>query len=566
MVEISDRSSSFGFVSAAGVRRGARALADVSAAAGSKVELTQASLRPQANDLQQLGSRVGQMAVALNGIEEARGIVRTSELSQSLQLATRRAVNRMLQAESLVNARMNTGVIGAPGNEERTVASALSSSLRDDTSGGAIARVLANAIGGANQKKPTPFSILATAATSSRKLGDIFDRTLPTRVEAQGRATIGIDRRSLQAAADRVVIDPNDPDSFIATARIVDAGRPSRSNEGFIVRASTGPTNGLIAIDLSDPNGEDTRLATADISGGDGSDVIFLSGANDARIRAGGGNDFVVADGNTQIFGGAGDDVLVGNYVFGEDGDDVLFGNTLAMGGAGNDRITMFSIDPENDGDGLAFGGDGDDIIIGEVRISADGGDGNDAISLRAGGFASGGAGNDTLTSFGDATLEGGAGNDDIMLLGTGRIDAGDGDDDITATFYATVKGGKGNDIVRMNTGGIYQYAKGDGFDRVLIGAATTGRLEDWAKTNRVEMSGFARGDVDIFVGENDVTIVSRDPDGPQDPQRRDRLTVTRTLPGDALDIVFTKDGKTQTVSIRGTTQTLGPLNNVLPA
>ncbi len=316
----------------------------------------------------------------------------------------------------------------------------------------------------------------------------------------------------------------------------------------------------MIALDLSDPNGGDTRLATVDIDGGDGSDVIFLSGANDARIRAGAGNDYVTADGNTQIFGGTGDDMLTGNIVFGEEGSDVLFGSTLAIGGVGNDRITMFSLDPENTADGLAFGGDGDDIIIGESRISADGGEGNDAISLRAGGFASGGNGNDTLTAFDEATLEGGAGDDDIMLLAGGKVDAGEGNDQITATFYANVSGGKGDDVVRMNTGGVYQFAKGDGADRVLMGAATTGKVEDWAKTNRIELNGFARGDVDVFVSESDVAIFSRDPASP------DRLNVTRLIPGDAIDLVFIKDGKTQTLSIRGNTESLGELRPVITA
>lgn len=558
MVEISDRSASFGFVSAAGIRQGARALADVGAAAGQRLELTQANLRSQANNLTQLGGRVGQLALAANGIEEARGVVRSQDLSEALQLATRRSMNRMLQAESMVNARMNTGIAGARG--DATIATALASSMKLDGPGAAISRVLATALGGgASKAKVTPLSVIANAASAARKQGDIFDRQMPTRVEAQGKATIEVTRRALQAASDQVVIDPNDEDAFIPTVRVVDAGAPSSSNEGFVIKARTGDGGGMIALDLNDPGGEDTRLATVDIEGGDGSDVIFLSGANDARIRAGAGNDLVFADGDTQIFGGAGDDILTGNYVFGEDGDDVLFGNTLAVGGAGRDRITMFSIDPESDGGGLAFGGEGDDVIIGEVSISAEGGEGNDAISLRAGGFANGGSGDDTLTSFGDATLEGGAGKDDILLLSGGKIDAGDGDDDVTATFFSTVAGGKGNDVVRMNTGGVYQFAKGDGSDRVLIGAATTGRIADWGKTNRIELNGFGSADVSVLVSANDILIV------PRDATSGDRLSITRTIPGDAIDIVFTKDGKTQTLSVRGETEQLSSITDVLP-
>ncbi len=231
MVEISDRSFGYGFVSAAGVRQGARALADVGAAAGQRIDLTQANLRSQAANMQQLGNRVGQLAQAINGVEEARGVIRSQELSDSLQLATRRAVNRMLQAESLTNARRNGAQVG--NNPDANIATAIANALRnDDVAGAAIARILSvSAGGGANAPKVTPLTILANAASSARKLGDIFDRQLPTKVEAFGRASVEVSRRALQAQADRVVLNADDPDAFIPTARVVDAGNPSPSNE-----------------------------------------------------------------------------------------------------------------------------------------------------------------------------------------------------------------------------------------------------------------------------------------------------------------------------------------------
>lgn len=560
MVEISDRSFGYGFVTAAGVRQGARALADVGAAAGQKVELTQANVRTQANKVNGLAGRVAELAVAANGIEEARGVVRSQELSASLQLATRRAVNRMLQAEAQVNARISDNATLSIGGGAKTIAEALAAGGPKDGFDAAFARVLTAALGGvgARQPKVTPIQIIATAASAARKQGDIFDRTMPTRVEAGGRATVEVNRRSIEAQEDKVIIDPNDENAFIPIARIVGTGPPRSNNEGFVITARTGDLGGMVALDLNDPAEEDTRLATVDIEGGEGSDVVFLSGANDARIRVGAGNDFVVADGNTQIFAGAGDDVAVGNYVYGEDGNDVLFGNTLAMGGAGDDRITMFALDPENAPDGLAFGGEGNDIIIGDSRINADGGEGDDAITLRLGGFANGGAGNDTISAFDTATVEGGEGNDDIFMLGGGQVDSGAGDDSVTTTMYTTVKGGKGNDVIRMNAGGILQFAKGDGVDSIQLGATTSGRIEDWGKTNRIELSGFSRDDVEIRVGDIEIVIVSRD------PAVRDRLTITRSVPGDAVDIVFTKDDKTQTLSLQNGKQTLGALTNVV--
>jgi Ca2+-binding RTX toxin-like protein len=560
MVEISDRSPNSAFVTAAGVRQGARALSQVSQAAGREVELTQSNLRTQANNLNTLSNRVGQLAVALNGLEEARGIIRTGELSDALQRATKRSVNRLLQVESLANARAGSQPLGLSGGVSiADVVGSLSGS--DSSAGSAIIGALGNALRGGSARKPAPVSIFATAASAGRKFGDIFERQLPTNVQAQGRASVEITRRALEAAVGNVVIDPDDPEAVLPTVRVADAGVATRANEGFIVKARTGDNGGTVVLDLNDPGGEDTRLSTIDVAGGEGSDVIFLSGANNSLVRAGAGNDYVVSDGNAELYGGLGDDVVIGNHVFGEDGDDILFGNALAIGGTGDDRITMFatgSEDEENPVEGLAFGGDGDDIIIGEARINADGGEGNDAISLRAGGFANGGAGNDKLTAFSDATLEGGAGDDDILLLAGGKVDGGDGKDDITATFYATVSGGKGDDLVRMNTGGIYQFAKGDGADNVLMGSTLTGQVSDWNKTNRIELSGFARGDVDIFISTNDIQIISRD------PNVKDRINLTRSTPGDTVEIVFTKDNQTQTMTVSRTGETLGALTPVL--
>ncbi len=554
MVEISNRALGAGFIAAAGVRRGARTLSELSAAAGREVELTQANLRPQATDFNRVGQRVGQFSVAINGVEEARGIVRSAEVSEALQRANRIAVNRILQAESLANAQASSSVIGTGGTA--SIAQAVAASVKLEGPGAALANALASMLSGprgAGARKPAPLSIIANAASRLAGQGDIFERTLPTRVQAQGQASVEVARRSLEAREVSLVIDPATPGDTFPIARAADAGRPTSSNEGFVVKARTGDRGGTLVLDLSDPNGEDGRLATVDVTGGEGSDVIMVSGANDAEIRAGGGNDYVLAEGNAVLHGGAGDDILIGNIVYGEDGDDVLFGNALAVGGDGNDRITLFSLDEEAQG-GLAFGGDGDDIIIGESVANADGGQGNDAISLRRGGFAAGGTGNDTLTAFDIATLEGGEGNDDLLLFGGGEADGGAGDDDITAAFFSTVRGGTGNDIVRMNTGGIYRFSKGDGVDRVLMGSPLLGRVEDWGKVNRLEITDYAFADVEVLVSTNEIAIV------PRDPTSRDRLVVTRAQPGDPFELTFTKDARTQTVTVEKNALSPGPI------
>ncbi len=557
MVEISDRTAGSAFIAAAGVKRGARALSQLSAAAGREVELTQTSLRPQASNLGQLGARVADFAGAITSVEEARGIIRSEETTTALKKASQRAVNRILQVESLSNGRTGSATLGA--NGKASIADMVNSLTSGDSgAGAAIAKVLAKSLSSATGKQPTPLSIIATAATASKKIADIFDRTLPTQVIAQGKAQVEVSRRALEAQAWEIPIVADDPTAVLPAVRVVDAGRPTRSNEGFVVKASTGDKGGTLVLDVSDPNGEDGRLAMADVTGGNGSDVIFLTGANNATIKAGAGNDYVMADGKAVINGGEGDDILIGDVVFGDEGDDHLFGNTLAVGGAGNDRIVMFSLGEDEAPQGLAFGGEGDDIIIGEVSISADGGEGNDAITLRAGGFAGGGVGNDTLTSFTDATMEGGEGDDDMLMLGAGSMDGGAGNDIVTATNYATVAGGKGDDTIRMNAGGVYRFAKGDGNDQVLMGSVLSGKVEDWTKTNRIELTDFARSDVDIYLSANEILIVSRDPAVP------DRITMTRPAANDPFEVVFTKDGKTQTANFTGNNEVLGPLLPVL--
>ncbi len=250
MTEISDRSLSYGFIAAAGVRQGARALSNLSAAAGRDVDLTQVNLRTQAQNLNRVGIRVGNMAAALNGLEETRGVAKSLELSEALTRATRRAMNRLLQAESQANALSTPSPIGAGG--KATIASAVASSINDTSAGALVASVLSRSLQG-GAKKPTPLSVLANAAAAGRDQGDIFDRTLPTRIQASGAAQVEVRRRALEAQAATVVIDPSDPDAVLPTARVADAGRPTSSNEGFVVTARTGDRGGTLALDLTDP-------------------------------------------------------------------------------------------------------------------------------------------------------------------------------------------------------------------------------------------------------------------------------------------------------------------------
>ena len=210
------------------------------------ITTTQTNLRTQANKLTGLAGRVGEAAIALNGIEEARGIVRSADLSDALQRATKRAVNRLLTVESQSNARANSAPLGL--NGKTSIADIVGTLTNASSPGSAIVSALGKSLRGGNAKPTTPESIFATAATFNTQLGDIFGRALPTLVEAMGRADVEVKRRALEAKAGEVVIDPNDPAAVLPTVRVTDAGRASRSNEGFALRARTGDKGGTVVL------------------------------------------------------------------------------------------------------------------------------------------------------------------------------------------------------------------------------------------------------------------------------------------------------------------------------
>ncbi|MGR1579851.1 hypothetical protein ACSSNL_00145 [Thalassobius sp. S69A] len=112
--------------------------------------------------------------------------------------------------------------------------------------------------------------------------------------------------------------------------------------------------------------------APVTINSGAGDDLIDILADGDSQVDAGSGDDIVRTDGRTNINGGDGDDILESTYnpggwqndggtFDGGDGDDHLIahGDTQNMyGGAGNDTITA-----ENLRFGEYLGGEGDDTF-----------------------------------------------------------------------------------------------------------------------------------------------------------------------------------------------------------
>ena len=198
--------------------------------------------------------------------------------------------------------------------------------------------------------------------------------------------------------------------------------------------------------------------ASQTLDGGDGTDVVDLSGFNAvSMVLDGNGSDLSVglSDGGwlklvniENIIAGAGADTLVGNssanLILGGDGDDSIFGNDRAdtlLGGAGNDTV---------------YGGAGNDSI--------DGGDsGNDFVSYgtQSVGISAVFAASGTLTIVTDATntdlavnvenLTGSTGADTLTALDSiAHVLTGlDGNDSLTGGAAAeTLLGGAGSDTL----------------------------------------------------------------------------------------------------------------------
>ena len=199
-------------------------------------------------------------------------------------------------------------------------------------------------------------------------------------------------------------------------------------------------------------NGGNDRLSsgsfTSRIYGGEGDDTIFAGGSGEFQ-----------STGQQFAFGEAGDDTIYAgyqvidsdlrNYADGGDGDDNIFGGSgadILVGGTGNDRIDGFDFQtyhfPLGVDNDLIYGGDGDDFIEGKH--------GADRIL--------GGAGNDTIHG---SSLQPIDGVDD----GGDRILGQDGDDELFGGNDADkILGGNGNDRLLAYAGDDF-LSGGDGND-----------------------------------------------------------------------------------------------------
>ena len=247
------------------------------------------------------------------------------------------------------------------------------------------------------------------------------------------------------------------------------------------------------------------------LSGGAGDDTIYAATESDIGDAIAEGNDAGLNVPGGQVYGDAGDDILVG-----AERKDILVGGggrDLIIGGGGGDYIwgddgwagighlgRDFPVGVG--GPDWIYGGSGDDIIdAGAGDDYVDGGEGDDKIFGDSGSdVIFGGSGNDSLggqylginsPAAGDDYIDGGDGNDfiwgsagnDILLGGSGDDDIyGGGGDDV-------IEGGDGNDRIQGND------AHGGAGNDIVIGTPDADELYGDDGNDTLVGSGFISDD-----------------------------------------------------------------------
>lgn len=268
-----------------------------------------------------------------------------------------------------------------------------------------------------------------------------------------------------------------------------------------------------------------------------GSDLVVLSGVEEAKIIGGASDNLLDAMGFTgrvTMFGAAGADTLkggaAGDLLIGNADADVLQGNGGAdtlFGGSGADRLeggdgpdhlmgqggSLDSLeggagDDSLDGgpgnDWVIAGGDVD-LVLTDVSLSGDGTDllifveramfvgGDLANTFDATAFTGnvtmlGGGGNDTLSGGGGTDLLNGNSGDDYLAAGGGadRVYGGAGND--------WIGGGDGNDRLKGNGGNFDTLVGGSGNDLLHGGSGTGNRVWESSNGNMVLIDGELSG------------------------------------------------------------------------
>jgi Ca2+-binding RTX toxin-like protein len=547
MVEITRSSGNYAFIASVNYKQNAEALQKISQAAGKSAVVTETSLSGQTADLQRFIDRVAPEAETAAAFETTRGINRSAEISESIQQALKSTQFRIATSDSANKTR----AIGAGGSKTNDSVLTL---LRGANSGNdSFSFAFLDTSFTSSSKTPQKIKVSA----SEQDLGDPFGRKNPIATSVSGTATVSITRAALSSQKIDVLLDKKDASvgSFVAAFYTAD-GTFQSDNDGFAITSTTGSADDTVIFDTRDATQEDGRLSAIDLDTGAGSDFVFIAGNNITKLNAGEGDDFIVVEGDSIIDGGEGNDLIFARTASGDAGDDIIFSNGFASGGEGDDVLTLFTLDSENDtSEKVAYGGSGNDQIIASVRGDIDGGDGDDILILRDGGTAGGGSGDDRISAYSQATIEAGDGNDDIFLLKNGSVDAGAGDDIIVAKLFSSVSGGTGNDTVTLEGGGIYTYRKGDGADKVEIGAVKFAEDEQSkVQPTKIVLDGYDYSDLTVEITAVGIKITPKDAS-----VKTDDLRIQREVLG-TIQVVFRNNGREQILNVSGLTERLGAI------
>jgi Ca2+-binding RTX toxin-like protein len=561
MVDISRLAQSFSVIAPGSVNPAFKVLRDL----GSQASPIQTDLRQQSNDVRGFGNSIIGQLQAGNSVEEARGLAESDEISRTVSAAVNAASLRLATVSALNNQRENA-LLKSQSRGGSSAASAVLSLLQESAGeDDAIFQAIIGRGGGSRSKPISPLDVIASAIKGPKFGEDIFERSIQPLVGAGGGSEVSVQRRVLRDETERVSVNPDNPASLsVAVVRSVADGRYTAENDGFLISGKRVNVATTAVYDTRDPNAEDPRRSSIVHDFGSASDVLFVAGDNDTRADGGEGDDILIAEGNSYLRGGEGNDLLAGQTVFSDEGDDIIFASGFASGGAGIDVIGLFQADPDDPQRLTATGGEGDDIIVADDAAAAYGDEGDDKIILRAGGVALGGQGDDVITAFGRAEVDAGDGDDDIRIGGLaaelqvgGKVIAGAGDDKLEVYGYTDVALGSGKDVAAMENGGVVRFSRGDGSDSVELGETALPKVGEIRKTNTVILNDMMPADVTITVTGFDVTIAI--------PNSTDQLKVKLASISEPFDLRFEKNGQMQVVRIQNTLQTTGPLELLRP-
>ncbi len=297
-----------------------------------------------------------------------------------------------------------------------------------------------------------------------------------------------------------------------------------RGNDILIGDGRCVTNTGSINIDLTErppPDDPDEDPAPGD----DGNDRIYATGGDNILLGLGGDDQLHGGPGRDVLVGGSGNDILHGGDPESGSEGDLLIGGSLILGPSDtghlpNDAHVLPLPDGSEDpGDDQLFGGRGDDILIGD-----DGGadvDGNVWVDQSQGGddVLDGGPGNDRLFGGpGNDEIYGGRGNDFLHGgPGNNALVGGTSSDDEDQPGRNILVGGPGNDhlvahnaeVVRAeenNNGhegalpeiiGVIAFDGPATDDALLIG----GSLRDLGSPGDDELWG--SGGDDLLIGDN---------------------------------------------------------------